>query len=140
MENNLLDTIIYLPPNLFYGTSIPTCILVLKNNKENEDIFFIDASDYYYKGKRQNKLREEDILKIVLAYRKRKNIGEYCRVVSLDEIKANDYNLNITRYITSVDEDEKVDLKISKREIDKLETEREKLKRDIDEIFRRIIN
>ena len=140
VENNLLDTIIYLPPNLFYGTSIPTCILVLKNNKENEDIFFIDASDYYYKGKRQNKLREEDILKIVLAYRKRKNIGEYCRVVSLDEIKANDYNLNITRYITSVDEDEKVDLKISKREIDKLETEREKLKRDIDEIFRRIIN
>ena len=140
MENNLIYTIIGLPENLFYGTSIPTCILILKNNKKNKDIFFIDASDYYYKGKRQNKLREEDILKIVLAYRKRKNIGEYCRVVSLDEIKANDYNLNITRYITSVDEDEKVDLKISKREIDKLETEREKLKRDIDEIFRRIIN
>ena len=72
MENNLIYTIIGLPENLFYGTSIPTCILILKNNKKNKDIFFIDASDYYYKGKRQNKLREEDIFKIVSAYRTKK--------------------------------------------------------------------
>lgn len=138
VENNLIDTIIGLPENLFYGTSIPTCILILKNNKKNKDIFFIDASADYYKGKRQNKLREEDILKIVSAYRKRKDIDKYCRVVSLDEIKANDYNLNITRYMETSDGDENVDLNVSKIAIDKLEAEREKLKIDINGIFKKI--
>lgn len=137
MENNLLDTIIYLPPNLFYGTSIPTCILVLKKNNKNKGIFFIDASDYYYKGKRQNKLREEDILKIVSAYRKRKNIDEYCRVVSLDEIKANDYNLNITRYMEDFKEEKDIDLKASKLKIDNLEIYREKLKTDTEMFLER---
>lgn len=135
VENNLIDTIIGLPENLFYGTSIPTCILVLKNNKKNKDIFFIDASAEYEKGKKQNKLREEDIKKIVQAYRKRKNITEYSKVVSLDEIKANDYNLNITRYIDSFEGNEDLDLKTVKRDIDKLENDREKLKREIDRIF-----
>lgn len=135
VENNLLDTVIGLPPNLFYGTSIPTCILVLKNNRKNKDIFFIDASVEYDKGKRQNKLREEDIIKIESAYRKRKNISKYCKVVNLEDIKANDYNLNITRYIDSFDGDEDFNLKIEKRDIDQLENGRQKLKRGIDGIF-----
>lgn len=135
VENNLLDTVIGLPPNLFYGTSIPTCILVLKNNRKNKDIFFIDASVEYDKGKRQNKLREEDIIKIESAYRKRKNISKYCKVVSLEDIKANNYNLNIVRYIDSFDGDEDFNLKIEKRDIDQLENGREKLKRGIDGIF-----
>lgn len=135
VENNLLDTVIGLPQNLFYGTSIPTCILVLKNNRKNKDIFFIDASAEYDKGKKQNKLREEDIIKIESAYRKRKNISKYCKVVDLEDIKANDYNLNITRYIDSFDGEEDLDLKIEKRDIDKLETDREKLKREIDRSF-----
>ena len=62
IENNLIDTIIGLPPNLFYGTSIPACIIVLKNNRKNKDIFFIDASEEYDKGKRQNKLRKEQLI------------------------------------------------------------------------------
>lgn len=135
VENNLIDTIIGLPENLFYGTSIPTCILILKNNKKNKDIFFIDASTEYEKGKKQNKLREKDILKIVQAYKKRKNIAEYSKVVSLDKIKANDYNLNISRYIDSFEGNEDLDLKTVKRDIDKLENDREKLKREIDRIF-----
>lgn len=135
VENNLIDTIIGLPENLFYGTSIPTCILILKNNKKNKDIFFIDASAEYEKGKKQNKLREKDILKIVQAYKKRKNIAEYSKVVSLDKIKANDYNLNISRYIDSFEGNEDLDLKTVKRDIDKLENDREKLKREIDRIF-----
>lgn len=135
VENNLLDTVIGLPQNLFYGTSIPTCILVLKNNRKNKDIFFIDASAEYDKGKKQNKLREEDIIKIESAYRKRKNISKYCKVVDLEDIKANDYNLNITRYIDSFDGEEDFDLKIEKQDIDKLETDREKLKREIDRSF-----
>lgn len=135
VENNLIDTIIGLPENLFYGTSIPTCILILKNNKKNKDIFFIDASAEYEKGKKQNKLREKDILKIVQAYKKRKNIAEYSKVVSLDKIKANDYNLNISRYIDSFEGNEDLDLKTVKRDIDKVENDREKLKREIDRIF-----
>lgn len=138
VENNLIDTIIGLPPNLFYGTSIPACIIVLKNNRKNKDIFFIDASEEYDKGKRQNKLREEDILKILTAYRKRKDILKYCRAVSFEEIKANNYNLNISRYLISAEEKSDINLNTSKREIDNLETEREKLRNSINNIFKEI--
>lgn len=138
IENNLIDTIIGLPPNLFYGTSIPACIIVLKNNKKNKDIFFIDASEEYDKGKRQNKLREEDISKILTAYRKRKDIFKYCRAVSFEEIKANNYNLNISRYLISAEEKSDINLNTSKREIDNLETEREKLRNSINNIFKEI--
>lgn len=135
VENNLLDTVIWLPQNLFYGTSIPTCILVLKKNRKNKDIFFIDAGEEYDKGKKQNKLREEDIIKIESAYRKRKNISGYCKIVSLDEIKANDYNLNITRYIESYESEGDVDFKASSLKIDKLEVERVKLKSEAKKVF-----
>ena len=138
IENNLIDTIIGLPPNLFYGTSIPACIIVLKNNRKNKDIFFIDASEEYDKGKRQNKLREEDISKILTAYRKRKDILKYCRAVSFEEIKANNYNLNISRYLISTEEKSDINLNTSKREIDNLETEREKLRNSISNIFKEI--
>ena len=138
IENNLIDTIIGLPPNLFYGTSIPACIIVLKNNRKNKDIFFIDASEEYDKGKRQNKLREEDILKILTAYRKRKDILKYCRAVSFEEIKANNYNLNISRYLISAEEKSDINLNTLKREIDNLETEREKLRNSINNIFKEI--
>ena len=138
IENNLIDTIIGLPPNLFYGTSIPACIIVLKNNRKNKDIFFIDASEEYDKGKRQNKLREEDISKILTAYRKRKDILKYCRAVSFEEIKANNYNLNISRYLISAEEKSDINLNTSKREIDNLETEREKLRNSISNIFKEI--
>lgn len=138
IENNLIDTIIGLPPNLFYGTSIPACIIVLKNNRKNKDIFFIDASEEYDKGKRQNKLREEDISKILTAYRKRKDILKYCRAVSFEEIKANNYNLNISRYLISAEEKSDINLNTLKREIDNLETEREKLRNSINNIFKEI--
>lgn len=138
IENNLIDTIIGLPPNLFYGTSIPACIIVLKNNRKNKDIFFIDASEEYDKGKRQNKLREEDISKILTAYRKRKDILKYCRAVSFEEIKANNYNLNISRYLISAEEKSDINLNTSKREIDNLEAEREKLRNSINNIFKEI--
>lgn len=138
IENNLIDTIIGLPPNLFYGTSIPACIIVLKNNRKNKDIFFIDASEEYDKGKRQNKLREEDISKILTAYRKRKDILKYCRAVSFEEIKANNYNLNISRYLISAEEKSDINLNTLKREIDNFETEREKLRNSINNIFKEI--
>ncbi|TXJ41399.1 hypothetical protein EPJ66_03200 [Brachyspira aalborgi] len=139
IENNLIDTIIGLPPNLFYGTSIPACIIVLKNNRKNKDIFFIDASEEYDKGKRQNKLREEDISKILTAYRKRKDILKYCRAVSFEEIAENDYNLNIVRYIDTFEGYENVDLRISKEELKKLQIERVKLESEAEIIFDKIV-
>ena len=139
VENNLIDTIIGLPPNLFYGTSIPTCLIILKNNKKNKDIFFIDASEEYDKGKRQNKLREEDISKILTAYRKRKDILKYCRAVSFEEIAENDYNLNIVRYIDTFEGYENLDLRISKEGLKKLQIERVKLESEAEIIFDKIV-
>jgi len=112
-EMNALDAVIGLPANIFYGTSIPTCILVLKKCREQDDnVVFIDASsdDYYIKEGNQNALRDEDVELIVNTYRNRETIDKYSYVASLKEIKENDYNLNIPRYVDTFEEEEPVDL------------------------------
>lgn len=113
---NYLDTIIGLPANLFYGTSIPTVILVLKKNRENKDILFIDASNYFEKNKNQNNLRDEDIDKIIKTYKERKDVEKYAHLASIEEVKENDFNLNIPRYVDTFEEEELIDLE----EINKL--------------------
>ena len=107
-----IDAIIGLPANLFYSTGIPVCIIVLKKCRKNDKILFINASseEHYEKGKRQNYLREEDVEKIIEAYRSRATISRYAREVSLSEIKENGYNLNITRYVNLSKDEEVVDL------------------------------
>ncbi|MEB2785513.1 type I restriction-modification system subunit M [Algoriphagus persicinus] len=118
LKDNHIDTVIGLPSNLFYSTGIPVCILVLKKCKKDDDVLFINASEHYEKGKRQNTLREgeegelNDIQKIVDTYRHRpEHIERYSRRVSMEEIERNGYNLNISRYVsTSVDEVQ-IDLK-----------------------------
>lgn len=112
IENkNYVDAIIGLPANLFYGTSIPTCILVLKKcRKESDDILFIDASGEFEKVKTQNKLRPEHIAKIVDTYRERAEIAKYSHRASLAEIRENDFNLNIPRYVDTFEEEECIDL------------------------------
>lgn len=108
---NYLDAVIGLPANIFYGTSIPTCILVFKKCRENpNDILFIDASAYFEKMKNQNKLRASDIDRIVKAYKNRKEIDKYAHVAPMEEIEENDYNLNIPRYVDTFEEEEPVDL------------------------------
>ncbi|WP_086476969.1 type I restriction-modification system subunit M [Arenibacter amylolyticus] len=110
-DRNYLDAVIGLPANIFYGTSIPTCILVLKKNREHkEDVLFIDASQHFEKVKTQNMLREEDINKIIDTYKARTTEDKYSYVASLHEIKENDYNLNIPRYVDTFEEEEPVDL------------------------------
>jgi type I restriction enzyme M protein len=112
LKDNYIDTVIGLPSNLFYSTGIPVCILVLKKCKKQDDVLFINASEHYAKGKRQNTLREgidgeqNDIQKIVDTYKFRPdNIERYARRVSMEEIEKNGYNLNISRYVsTSIDE------------------------------------
>ena len=105
-----IDTVIGLPANLFYSTGIPVCILVLKKCKKPDDVLFINASEGFEKGKRQNQLLPEHIEKIVSYYQFRKEEDRYARRVSMDEIKSNDYNLNISRYISTATPEEKVDL------------------------------
>lgn len=107
---NYLDTIIGLPANLFYGTSIPTVILVLKKNRENKDILFIDASNDFEKNKNQNNLRDEDIDKIIKTYKERKDVEKYAHLASIEEIRENDFNLNIPRYVDTFEEEEPIDL------------------------------
>lgn len=110
VEKNYLDAVIGLPANLFYGTSIPTIILVLKKNRQNKDILFIDASKGFEKDKNQNRLTEDNITKIVETYKNRKDIDKYAHVASIEEIKENDFNLNIPRYVDTFEEEEPVDL------------------------------
>jgi type I restriction enzyme M protein len=110
-ERNWLDAVIGLPANIFYGTSIPTCILVLKKCRENpEDILFIDASAYFEKAKNQNYLRDEDVDKIVSTYRQRLGEEKYSYRAPLKEIEENDFNLNIPRYVDTFEKEEEIDL------------------------------
>ena len=105
-----IDTVIGLPANLFFSTGIPVCILVLKKCKKPDDVLFINASEYFAKGKRQNALRPEDIDKIVDSYQFRKEETRYARRVSMEEIEKNDYNLNISRYISTAEAEPEIDL------------------------------
>lgn len=113
IEENLLDAVIGLPANLFYGTSIPTCVLVFKGREargNNKDILFIDASNEFEKDKNQNKLTDENIEKIVETYRKREDVDKYAHVASIEEIEENDFNLNIPRYVDTFEEEEVIPL------------------------------
>lgn len=125
VELNLLDAVIGLPANLFYGTGIPACILVFKKNRSRLDVLFIDASgeDNFQKDKNQNVLREQDIAKIAETYAARADVEKYCHVASFDEIKENDFNLNIPRYVDTFEEEELVDIEEVKRNIAAIEKE-----------------
>ena len=110
IEENHVDAIIGLPANIFFGTGIPTIIMVLKQKRTNEDVLIIDASKGFAKEGKNNKLRASDIKKIVDTYFARADVPKYSRAVSRDEIRANDYNLNIPRYVDSSDEAEHWDI------------------------------
>ena len=112
LNDGNIDAVIGLPSNLFYSTGIPVCILVLKKCKKYDDVLFINASssENFEKGKRQNTLRKEDVTKIVETYQYRKDVERYSRRVSMCEIKDNDYNLNISRYVSTAKEEALIDL------------------------------
>lgn len=121
-EKNYLDAVIGLPSNLFFGTSIPASILVFKKCRVNpENIIFIEASKYFEKGKNQNKLRLEDIDKMMEIYSNRKNELRYSAIATLDEIKENNYNLNIPRYVDTFQEEEEINLSEVTKELKEIE-------------------
>ena len=123
IEENLLDAVIGLPANLFYGTGIPACILIFKKNRNRQDIIFIDASNEYEKEKNQNKLREKDIEKIVKTYEEYITKEKYSYVATVEEIKENEFNLNIPRYVDTFEEEELVDIESVKSNISQIENE-----------------
>jgi len=124
IDENLLDAVIGLPEKLFYGTGIPAAILVFRKNKSDKNVLFIDASREYKDGKNQNVLGDEHIAKIVATYEARKDVDKYAQLTALDEIRENEYNLNIPRYVDTFEEEEEIDL-IAVR------SEREKLKKEL---------
>jgi len=110
LKDGHIDTVIGLPPNLFFSTGIPVCILVLKKCKKPDDVLFINAAEHFEKGKRQNVLKPEHIDQIVTTYQYRQEIERYSRRVSMDEIAKNDYNLNISRYVSTAKAEADIDL------------------------------
>jgi len=132
IDENLLEAVIGLPGNLFFGTGIPAAILIFNKAKgKNRDILFIDASKEYQEGKKQNKLRKQDIEKIVGAYNASEDISKYAHRAALDEIIDNDYNLNIPRYVDTFEEEEPVDIESVQKEIDTLENELTEVRKEI---------
>ncbi|MDM5335738.1 type I restriction-modification system subunit M [Fictibacillus enclensis] len=110
LEDGSIDAVIGMPGNLFFGTSIPTTVIILKKNRATRDVLFIDASNEFIKGKNQNKLSKENIDKIVDTYNKREDVKKYAHVANFDEIKENDFNLNIPRYVDTFEEETAVDM------------------------------
>ncbi|MFH1428365.1 MAG: type I restriction-modification system subunit M [Candidatus Margulisiibacteriota bacterium] len=122
-KDNLLDAVIGLPQNLFYGTGIPAAILVFKKNRTTTDILFIDASREFEKGKNQNRLRASDLAKIMAQYEKYESADKYAYRATLEEIKENEYNLNIPRYVDTFEEEEEIDIPAVQKGIEALEKE-----------------
>ncbi|UAA38575.1 type I restriction-modification system subunit M [Paraneptunicella aestuarii] len=132
IEEGMLDAVIGLPEKLFYGTGIPAAVLLFRRFKSNNNVLFIDASREFKAGKNQNQLTDDNIAKIVATYQSRESIDKYSYVASLDELKENDYNLNIPRYVDTFEEEEEIDLMAVraerltlKAELQELETQME---------------
>lgn len=125
IDNNLLDAVIGLPANLFYGTSIPTCVLVFKGReaRNTTDILFIDASNDFDKEKNKNKLGENHLKAIIDTYDKRESVEKYAHLATLSEIKENDYNLNIPRYVDTFEEEEVIPLSKIAQELSTVQSE-----------------
>lgn len=132
IEENLLEAVIGLPTNLFFGTGIPAAILIFNKAKTHKDVLFIDASKEFQEGKKQNKLRPEDIKHIVATYKAFATEDKYAYRATLAEIKENDFNLNIPRYVDTFEEEEEVDIKAVQQEIDALENELQEVRKEMD--------
>ena len=138
IEENMVHAVIGLPSNLFFGTGIPAALLILQKNRKKKNILFIDASREFEEGKNQNKLRLEDIKKIVNVYKKRKSVDKYSSLVAIKTVQENEYNLNIPRYVDTFEEEEEIDIKSVQKEIEGLEKDlvlvRKKMKKHLDEL------
>jgi type I restriction enzyme M protein len=138
IDDNLLEAVIGLPSNLFFGTGIPAAILIFNKAKRNTNTLFIDASNDYEDGKKQNRLRAEDIEKTIQSYRNFSEVEKYSHVATLEEIQENDYNLNIPRYVDTFEEEEPVDMEATKVEIKRLEKELVDVRSQMDDYLKEL--
>jgi type I restriction enzyme M protein len=123
LKDGHIDTIIGMPSNLFYSAAIPVCILVLKKCKKPNDVLFINAAEHFVKGKKQNQLAPEHIQKIIETYKNRTDEERYSRRVEMAEIEKNEFNLNISRYISTAVAEEEIDLEETNRDLFRIEKE-----------------
>jgi type I restriction enzyme M protein len=145
IKENIIDAVIGLPAGLFQTTGIPVAVLVIDRSREKDgenenkkDIFFIEASKEYKPNKAQNILTEENIEKIYSTYKKRKDVEKFARSVKFDELEENDFNLNITRYVDTFEEEEPVDIKANLKELEALEPELKKLEKQMTEYLKEL--
>jgi len=131
IEENLLDAVIGLPANLFFGVGIPVAVLILKKGRKTKDILFIEASREFEKGTPQNKLGNENIKKIIDTYSMYETINKYAHRATIEEIKENEYNLNIPRYVDAFEKEEEIDIKATQKEIENIEKELVKVKKEM---------
>lgn len=125
LENGAIDTVIGLPANIFFNTSIPTTVIILKKNRDTKNVLFIDASNDFTKAKNQNELEPKHIDKIMDAYKKREDIEKYAHVAEYEEIVENDFNLNIPRYVDTFEEEEPISLAEVTKEIKEIDQQLE---------------
>lgn len=138
-DKNYLDAVIGLPANVFFGTSIPTCILVFKKCREaGDNVIFIDGSNEFEKGKNQNNLTDENVQKIIETYISRETIDKYSYAATLDEIKENEYNLNIPRYVDTFEEEESIDLDAVSARLKEIDEEIEEVDRELEKYFKEL--
>ncbi|MCL2322506.1 MAG: type I restriction-modification system subunit M [Oscillospiraceae bacterium] len=130
LDMGAIDTVIGLPANIFFNTSIPTTVIVLRKNRMDKDVLFIDASQNFEKGKNQNILTDEHIRKILDAFAKRENMARFAHVASFEEIVENDYNLNIPRYVDTFEEEETISLEEIAKDMAENEDEMSKVKEE----------
>jgi type I restriction enzyme M protein len=133
IEKKLLEAVIGLPANLFFGTGIPAAILLFNRGKQTSDVLFIDASREYEQGKNQNRLRDEDIAKIVETYNNFQTVEKYAYRATFEEITENEFNLNIPRYVDTFEDEGQIDIKTLQKEIETLESQRAEVRQQINQ-------
>jgi type I restriction enzyme M protein len=138
LEDNLIKAVIGLPANLFFGTGIPAAILIFDKGKKTRDVLFIDASREFLDGKNQNKLRDQDIEKIVKTFRDFKTVDKYAYRATFEEIRENDFNLNIPRYVDTFEEEEEVDIPAVMKEIKQIEAELATTRKEMDKYLKEL--
>lgn len=138
VKENVIDCVIALPDNLFFGTSIATCILVLKKNKQDDTTLFIDASKEFVKEGKKNKLKERNREKILQTYIERKEVKHFSSLANIEKIKENDYNLSVNRYVEQEDTKEAIDIKALNSEISQIVEKQSALRNRLESIIKEL--
>ena len=138
VDNNFVDAVIQMPSNLFFGTSIATCLLILKKNRKDNKVSFINASEIYTKATNNNKLSEENIQTILKYYKDRENVDHKVSIVEQETIAAEQYNLSVSTYVEAEDTREKIDIKVLNKQIEEIVKREDELRKSIDKIIKEI--